>query len=99
MATQHGATALAAFRHGRTPFTDFAAAVRLADGLATVEEAKMTGPSAKLAVTGTVDIGTRTLALAAAVARPDDPAPGDRLRVAVSGPFDAPVVVPLPASP
>ncbi len=96
MATQHGATALAAFRHGRTPFTDLAVALRLADGVATIEDATMKGSDAAVGVTGTADIGNRTLALDATAAKPDAAKPRDGLAVAIKGSFDAPVVGLLP---
>ena len=92
MATQKGAAALASFRRGRTPFTDLAFALRLADGIATVEDAKMNGPDSAVAVTGTADIGNRGLDLAATAAKPDDAKPGDGLAVAIKGSFDTPVV-------
>lgn len=92
MATQPGTTALAAFRRGRTPFTDLALALRLTDGIATIEDATMKGPDAAVGVTGTADIGNRGLDLAATAAKPDAAKPGDGLAVAIRGTFDTPVV-------
>ena len=92
MTTQHGATALAAFRRGRTPFTDLAVALRFADGIATVEDGTMKGLDSTIAVTGTADIGNRGLDLAATAAKPDDAKAADGLDVAIKGSFDVPVV-------
>ena len=94
LATQHGAATLAAFRRGRTPYSDVALDLRLSDGVATIEDGTLKGPDAVVGVTGTADIGNRGLDLAATAAKPDDAKPADTLAVAIKGSFDAPVVAP-----
>jgi AsmA protein len=99
LAAQHSATSLAAFRRGRTPYSDIALDLRLADGVATIESGTMTGSAAVVGMTGTADIGNRGLDLAATAAKPDDPRPADALSVAIKGSFDAPAVTPQMAPP
>ncbi len=87
---------LAAMRRGRTPFSSLAFAVRLADGVATVEDATMAGPDATAAVTGSADIGNRGLDLSATASPPQDTAKpaGTHLAVGIKGSFDTPVFAP-----
>lgn len=98
---ESGVAEMAALRRGRTPFTSASFALRLADGVATIEEGRLEGPGADAAMTGSADIGTRGLDLTAtAVPPPAEAAPAnDRLAVAISGGFDAPVVRPLALPP
>ena len=95
--------AFAALRRGRTAFSNATLALRLADGIATIEEAKLQGPAAAAALTGSADIANRALDLTATASPPTDgdPAAGTgaaatgRLAVAIGGGFDAPVLRPL----
>ncbi|MBE7220354.1 MAG: AsmA family protein, partial [Caulobacteraceae bacterium] len=91
------AAEMAALRRGRTPFSSASVALRLADGVATIEEGRLEGPGADAAMTGSADIGARGLDLTAtAVPPPAQAAPAnDRLAVAISGGFDAPMLRPL----
>ena len=73
-----------ALRAGRTPFKRFDAALRLADGVATVGQTTMRGPDATLTIDGQADIGRRTIDLHAIATTPADAVPGPRARL----PFD-----------
>ena len=52
------------FRNGRTPFDKLSIGLRVAKGLATVEDGVLEGPSVRLAVTGTTSVPDRELDLA-----------------------------------
>ena len=88
------AAAFVALRRGRTPFASATLALRLADGIATIEEAKLQGPDAIAGMEGSADIGNRGLDFTATAAQPGAGTNG-RLGVAIGGGFDAPIVRPL----
>jgi len=87
---------LAAVRRGHTPFSSLAFASHIVDGVAAVEDATLAGPDVAAAVTGSVDIGNRTLDLSATATPPASggPARSTDLAVRIEGPFDAPVFAP-----
>ena len=51
------------FRNGRTPFDNLNIGLRVAQGLATIEDVVLEGPSVRLALTGTTSISERELDL------------------------------------
>src|SRR5204863_2206341 len=51
------------FRRGRTPFDSFIVALRIQDGIATVEDVKLEGGAVRLAVGGSASIPMRDLDL------------------------------------
>lgn len=91
-------SALLALRYGRTPFSNLTFSLRLADGVATIEDASMVGADSKLTVVGEADIGTRRLDLHALAVPPEAVSgaanKGARLDAEVRGPFDHVVVTP-----
>ena len=94
--------ALLAMRHGRTPFGSLTFALRLADGVATIEDATMQGTDSMLTVSGDADIGARTLdlhAVAAPLVAAGVSGKDVHLGVGIKGPFDQMVFSPYFAGP
>jgi len=87
---------LAALRRGRTSFSSLAFASRIGDGVAAVEDATLAGPDVAAAVTGSIDIGNRTLDLSATAAPLTDASPArpSGVAIGIKGSFEAPVVAP-----
>lgn len=54
---------LSAIRHGRTAFERASFGLRLANGVASIEDGKLENPALRLALGGTMDFGERTLDL------------------------------------
>jgi AsmA protein len=84
-------------RSGRTPFDTLNIGLRIVDGLATIDDVALEGPSVRLAVTGTTSIPERELNLAGAahlISATSDPAPLLELPFTVRGPWTNPSIVP-----
>jgi len=84
------------FRNGRTPFDKLNVGVRIAQGLATIEDVGLEGPSIRLALTGTTSIPQREFDLSG-TADLLDSAKSDvsfALPFTVRGPWTSPSIVP-----
>jgi AsmA protein len=83
---------------GRTPFDKLNIGLRIVDGLATMDDVALEGPSVRLAVTGTTSIPERELNLAGTAnlvsATPDTPVPLLELPFTVRGQWSSPSIVP-----
>lgn len=85
------------FRRGRTPFEQFKVTMKIADGIATMEDVKLDGGTIRLAVAGTASIPMRDLDLkgtAALVNAPADANPVFELPFVVQGRWDDPIMLP-----
>jgi AsmA protein len=83
------------FRSGRTPFSKLNVALKIVDGLATIDDVHMDGSAVRLALVGTSSIPTRDLDLrgtAALVAAANENA--FELPFVVHGPWDDPILLP-----
>ena len=102
IALNHLDALLPALRNGRTLFKTLDCGLRLAGGVATVENGALQGPDVTLALTGRADVARRQLDLRSLVtprvaAKPDggEPhLPTPRLSLAITGSVDQPVVMP-----
>jgi AsmA protein len=85
------------FRRGRTPFESFKVAMKITDGIASMENVKLEGGTIRLAVAGSASIPMRDLDLkgtAALVNTPDDANPVFELPFVVQGRWDDPIMLP-----
>lgn len=85
------------FRRGRTPFESFVVALRIQDGIASVEDVKLEGGAVRLAVGGSASIPMRDLDLkgtATLVSSSDDANPVFELPFVVQGRWDDPIMLP-----
>jgi AsmA protein len=86
------------FRNGSTPYNTLNVAVKFADGVATAQDIRVEGPSARLTLTGTTSVPNREYDLkgtASLVSQPGGPA-GFELPFVVQGPWDDPLIFPDP---
>jgi AsmA protein len=85
-------------RNGRTPFDKINIGLRIAQGLATIEDVALQGPSVRLAVTGTTSIPDREFNLSGTAnlvsATASDANPLVELPFAVRGQWENPSIVP-----
>jgi AsmA protein len=85
------------FRRGRTPFESFVVALRIQDGIASVEDVKLEGGAVRLAVGGSASIPMRDLDLkgtASLVSGTNDANPVFELPFVVQGRWDDPIMLP-----
>jgi AsmA protein len=85
------------FRRGRTPFDQFRVAMKITDGIATMEDVRLDGGTIRLAVAGSASIPMRDLDLkgtAALVNTPADANPVFELPFVVQGRWDDPIMLP-----
>lgn len=84
------------YRSGRTPYDKLTVAVRLNDGIAITEEARLDGPTVQLTLTGATSIPMRELDLKGVASLV--PAPGAarafELPFVIQGPLDDPMILP-----
>lgn len=88
------------FRSGSTPFDTITLAVKFSDGVATTEDARVEGPTARLTLNGTASVPAREYDLkgiASLVSAPSG-ASGFDLPFVVQGPWDDPLIFPDPES-
>jgi AsmA protein len=88
------------FRQGTTPYDNLTVAVKFADGIATAEDVRVEGPTAKLTLTGTASVPAREYDLkgvASLISAPNT-GTGFELPFVVQGPWDDPLVFPDPES-
>ncbi|MFZ5739135.1 AsmA family protein [Rhodopseudomonas palustris] len=88
------------FRSGKTPFDKLTVAVRFADGLATADEIRIDGPTARISLSGTASVPAREYDLkgVASLANGSGAKPGFDLPFIVQGPWDDPLIFPDPES-
>lgn len=88
------------FRSGKTPFDKLTVAVRFADGVATADEVRIEGPTARIALSGTASVPAREYDLkgVASLANGSAAKPGFDLPFIVQGPWDDPLIFPDPES-
>lgn len=86
------------FRSGRTPYDRLTLMLAIAKGTATITDARIDGPSVRLALEGTAAIPTRELALkgVARLMTGGAQAPTFELPFIVEGSWDDPIVLPDP---
>lgn len=84
------------FRSGSTPFDTLNISIRVKDGVATAEDARIEGPTARLTLTGTTSVPAREFDLKglASLVTADTPDPAFQLPFVVQGPWDDPLVFP-----
>ena len=87
------------FRSGRTPFDRLNIGLHVAQGIATVDDVHLEGPSVRLALTGTTSIPARELDLSGTASLIASSADGNvafELPFVVQGPWDNPLMLPDP---
>ena len=88
------------FRQGTTPYDNLTVALKFADGIATAEDVRVEGPTAKLTLTGTASVPAREYDLkgvASLISAPNT-GTGFELPFVVQGPWDDPLIFPDPES-
>jgi len=88
-------------RSGSTPYDNLNASVRFNDGIATVEDVRVDGPTTRLSLTGTASVPAREYDLKGVASLTPAAAGGDKgfeLPFVVQGPWDDPLVFPDPES-
>ncbi|MBI5131750.1 MAG: AsmA family protein [Rhodopseudomonas palustris] len=87
------------FRNGKTPFNSLNIAVRFSDGVATADDIRIEGPTARISLTGTASVPSREYDLKGVASLANAPgAPGFNLPFIVEGPWDDPLIFPDPES-
>ena len=89
------------FRSGSTPYDNLTVSVKFNDGIATVEDIRVDGPTTRLTLTGTASVPSREYDLKGVASLTSAPAGGDKgfdLPFVVQGPWDDPLVFPDPES-
>ena len=88
------------FRQGTTPYDNLTVAVKFADGIATTEDVRVEGPTAKLTMTGTASVPSREYDLKGVASLISAPNTGNafELPFVVQGPWDDPLIFPDPES-
>jgi AsmA protein len=86
------------FRTGRTPFEKIAVSIKIAQGVATVDDVSLNGPAVKLALMGQASIPARDLDLKGTASLIDttNAQGGFDLPFVVQGPWDDPIMLPDP---
>jgi AsmA protein len=86
------------FRNGRTAYEKLTVAVKIAQGIATVEDVKLEGSKVKLGLSGSASIPSRDFDLhgvaSLASTTSNDASPAFELPFAVQGPWDDPLMLP-----
>ena len=86
------------FRTGSTPFTTLTMNLKFADGVATADDIRLDGPTAKLTLTGTTSVPAREYDFKGVASLPSAAAPGFELPFVIQGPWDDPLIFPDPES-
>ncbi|MGE0063117.1 MAG: AsmA family protein [Xanthobacteraceae bacterium] len=88
------------FRAGRTPYDKLTVVLRIAKGVATISDARVSGPSVQLALTGSALIPTRELSLKGTAGlltgAGSEKTPKFELPFFVEGSWDDPIMLPDP---
>src|SRR5437764_597451 len=87
-------------RSGSTPYDNLTVSVRFNDGIATVEDVRVDGPTTRLTLTGTASVPSREYDLKGVASLTSAPSgkKGFDLPFVVQGPWDDPLVFPDPES-
>src|SRR6187431_3284644 len=88
-------------RSGSTPYDNLTVSVGFNDGIATVEDVRVDGPTTRLTLTGTASVPSREYDLKGVASLTPAAAGGDKgfeLPFVVQGPWDDPLVFPDPES-
>jgi AsmA protein len=85
-------------RSGRTPFDTFNVALRIAEGTATFDDARLDSPTVRLSLTGTTSIPSRELDLRGTATLVATNEGGFELPFVVNGPWDDAMMLPDPQS-
>ena len=88
------------FRQGSTPYSNLTVAFKFSDGIATAEDIRLEGPTARLTLTGTASVPTRDYdmkGVASLISAPGGTAAFE-LPFVVQGPWDDPLIFPDPES-
>ena len=88
------------FRSGSTPYDNLTISMKFADGVATAQDIRVEGPSARLTLTGTASVPAREYdmkGVASLISVANAP-PGFDLPFVVQGPWDDPLIFPDPES-
>jgi AsmA protein len=83
-------------RNGRTPFDKLAMSVKVSDGLATVDDARLDSTAVKLTLSGTTSIPTRDVDLRGTAALVTPAEAAFELPFVVRGPWDDALILPDP---
>jgi AsmA protein len=92
------------FRTGRTPYESLRVMLKIVQGVANVEDARMEGPAVGLTLTGSASVPAReldlrgTASLLLRTAGTNAATPGFELPFMVQGPWDDPIMLPDPQS-
>ncbi len=86
------------FRSGSTPFTTLTMALKFSDGVATAEDIRLDGPTAKLTLTGTASVPAREYDFKGVASLNSTTVPGFELPFVIQGPWDDPLIFPDPES-
>jgi AsmA protein len=88
------------FRSGTSPYDNLTVAVKFADGIATTEDVRIEGPTARVVLTGTASVPAREFDMkgVASLTSNANAAPGFDLPFVVQGPWDDPLIFPDPES-
>jgi AsmA protein len=85
-------------RSGTTPFEELTVSVKFAEGIATLEDARMDGPASRVTLTGTASVPAREYNLKGVARLTSNGAAGFELPFVVEGPWDDPLIYPDPES-
>ena len=88
------------YRQGSTPYNNLTVALKFSDGIATAEDIRLEGPTAKLTLTGTASVPTREYDMKGVASLISAPNTGTafELPFVVQGPWDDPLIFPDPES-
>jgi AsmA protein len=88
------------FRSGSTPYDTLNVAFKFADGIATAEDVRIEGPSARITMTGTASVPTREYDMkgTASLTTASNGGTAFDLPFVVQGPWDDPLIFPDPES-
>jgi AsmA protein len=88
------------FRTGSTPYDTLTVAFKFADGIATAEDVRIEGPSARVTMTGTASVPTREYDIkgTASLTTASNGGTAFDLPFVVQGPWDDPLIFPDPES-
>jgi AsmA protein len=88
------------FRSGSSPYDTLNVAVKFADGIATADDVRIEGPSARVTMTGTASVPTREYDLkgTASLTTASNGGTAFDLPFVVQGPWDDPLIFPDPES-
>jgi AsmA protein len=88
------------FRSGSTPYENLTVAVKFSDGIATADDIRVEGPTARITMTGTASVPTREYDFKGVASLPQAANGGNafELPFVVQGPWEDPLIFPDPES-